>query len=52
MVVEVFLDMDEVYVVLGEKLANSCGVCGLIARYIITVDNIWKAGNIESNGVE
>lgn len=41
MEVKVFLNVDEVYVVLCEQLTHACGVGRLVARNIVAVQDIW-----------
>jgi hypothetical protein len=50
--VEVFLNMDEVNIVLREQLTNACSVCSLVSRDLVAVQEVWQASDIESDCVE
>lgn len=50
--VEVFLNMDEVDIVLREQLTDACGVRSLVSRNFIAIQNVWQASNIESDCIK
>jgi hypothetical protein len=50
--VEVFLNMDEVDIVLREQLTNACGVGRFVPGNFIAVQDVWQASNIEGDCVE
>lgn len=52
MVVEVLLDVDDVVAVLGELLANGGGVCCLVTRNVVVLQDLWQAGDIHGQGAQ
>lgn len=52
MVVEVFLNMDEIYVMLRKELTDACRIGCFVPRHIVAVYTVWQSSNIERNRVE
>ena len=52
MVVEVFLEVDEVVAVLGEVAADLPGIIGLVARNLIALQDLRETGYVEAESSE
>ena len=51
-VIEILLDMDETYIMLGEELTDSCRVGCFISRPIVAIECTWETSDVESQSIE